>query len=225
MTDDHDRRPDEPQVGDRDGGAGRSGDGDGEVEILGFEALDEEGRESGEWQMVDEERPLPGIPVDVTEVGPDVADSPDAIEERYVRLLADFDNFRKRTERERETRARYAMTEPLRDLLPVLDNLQRALSTPSSGDDLRLGVEMIARQFVETLARYGVEKVPTVGEPFDPRFHDAMMRVESPDVAVPTVVEELQRGYLLHDRLLRPAMVRVAMPVGGAEAAASDSTE
>jgi len=104
--------------------------------------------------------------------------------ERYLRLRADFDNFRKRVERERSEIGRYALIEPLRDLLP--------------------------------LRRLGLAAVPAVGSRFDPSVHEAVSQEESEAVAVPTVVAELQRGYRLHERLLRPALVRVAMPQEGA---------
>lgn len=136
--------------------------------------------------------------------------------ERYLRLRADFDNFRKRVERERSEIGRYALIEPLRDLLPVVDNLERALAAPGEAGDLRRGVEMILRQLHDVLRRLGLAAVPAVGSRFDPSVHEAVSQEESEAVAVPTVVAELQRGYRLHERLLRPALVRVAMPQEGA---------
>lgn len=143
-----------------------------------------------------------------------------AAEDRYLRLRADFDNYRKRNDREREELLRYALAEPLRTLLPVVDNLERAMVAQGGLEDLRKGVEMIARQLGETLRRFGLAEVAAVGERFDPRMHEAVMSEESDAVAAPTVVAELQRGYWLHDRLLRPAMVRVAVP---AESAGDES--
>jgi molecular chaperone GrpE len=151
--------------------------------------------------------------------GPELAE----LRDRHLRLLADFDNFRKRAERELEERTRYVLAEPIRDLLPVLDNLERALAAQGSEGDLIRGVEMIARQFLDVLRRFGVEPVPAVGARFDPRRHEAVMSVESAAVAEPTVVEELQRGYLLRDRLLRPALVKVAVPAEGAGPQAPDA--
>ena len=138
--------------------------------------------------------------------------------ERALRLRADFDNFRKRTERERAEIERYALTDVLRDLLPVVDNLERALTTqaslsgPSEAGDLRKGVEMIVRQFQEVLRRYGLTPIPALGERFDPSVHEAVIQEESDSIATPTVALELQRGYRLNDRLLRPSMVKVAVP-------------
>jgi molecular chaperone GrpE len=145
------------------------------------------------------------------------------LRERHLRLRADFDNFRKRVERERDERMRRGIAETMRDLLPVADNLERALSANGSLDDLRLGVEMIARQLADVLRRQGVEAVPALGAPFDPQLHEAVAREEGAEVAVPTVVAELQRGYLHGDRLLRPAMVRVAMPAAATSAAAKST--
>ena len=131
---------------------------------------------------------------------------------QWMRTLADFDNFRKRSEREKADLKRYALTEPLRDLLPVIDNLERAVNAEGSVDDLKLGVEMTLTQLREMLRRRGLQLVPAAGHPFDPAVHDAVSRFEDEAVTQPTVSDELQSGYLLHDRLLRPAMVRVAMP-------------
>lgn len=136
----------------------------------------------------------------------------DAERERALRLRADFDNFRKRTERERAEIERYALADVLRDLLPVVDNLERALSVQSEPGDLRKGVEMIARQFQEVLKRNGLTPIPALGERFDPSVHEAVIQEESESVAQPTVALELQRGYRLNDRLLRPSMVKVAVP-------------
>jgi molecular chaperone GrpE len=197
-------------------------EGEGDVEILGFEAVDEEGRSSGEWPAVD---PAPAVEGDEPVAGAPAGAGPELAElrDRHLRLLADFDNFRKRAERELEERTRYVLAEPIRDLLPVLDNLERALAAQGSEGDLIRGVEMIARQFLDVLRRFGVEPVPAVGARFDPRRHEAVMSVESAAVAEPTVVEELQRGYLLRDRLLRPALVKVAVPAEGAGPQAPDA--
>ncbi len=134
------------------------------------------------------------------------------LRDRSMRTLADFDNFRKRSERERQEARRFAVAEPLRDLLGVVDNLERALAAGGSADDLKTGVALTLRQMQEALRRHGIKEVTAAGAPFDPAVHEAVSREERPDVGAPTVVEELQRGYLLHDRLLRPAMVKVAVP-------------
>jgi molecular chaperone GrpE len=142
------------------------------------------------------------------------------LRDRAVRTLADFDNFRKRSERERQELRRYALLEPMREFLTVADNLDLALSAQGSAEDLKRGVEMIHRQMAELLRRFGIVEVPAVGQPFDPTLHEAVSREESREVKVPTVVAELRRGYKMHDRLVRPSMVKVAVP---AEAAAASS--
>lgn len=140
----------------------------------------------------------------------------DGLRERLMRTLADFDNYRKRTEREKQTLRRFANFDVFRDFLGVLDNLERAMESSGSAEDLKQGLRMIVRQHEEILRRHGVEGVKAVGRPFDPTVHEAVAREESAEVEVPTVTREMQRGYLLHDRLLRPAMVFVAMPGGAA---------
>ncbi|MBZ0112447.1 MAG: nucleotide exchange factor GrpE [Thermoanaerobaculia bacterium] len=134
------------------------------------------------------------------------------LRDRSVRTLADFENFRRRSEREREDLRRYAVFEVMRDFLPILDNLGRALTASGSADDLKVGVEMILKQMEDMLRQKGVQMIEAAGEPFDPTFHEAVAREEDPEVDEPTVKEELQRGYRMHQRLLRPALVRVAMP-------------
>jgi len=158
---------------------------------------------------------------EVTQLRREIAD----LRDRSTRTLADFDNFRKRSERERQELRRYALLEPLRELLTVADNLDLALSAQGSADDLKRGVELIHRQMQELLRRFGVTEVAAVGQPFDPTLHEAVSREESPEVAAPTVVAELRRGYRLHDRLLRPAMVKVAVPPEAASPAAAGGEE
>lgn len=151
--------------------------------------------------------------VDVGRLEQELAD----LRDRSMRTLADFDNYRKRAERERTEIRRYALLEPMRDLLEVVDNLERAASAGGSADDLRQGVEMILRQLHELLQRYGVTPVETEGRPFDPNVHEAVGRRESAEVEEPMVDQELQKGYVLHDRLLRPARVMVAVPADEAD--------
>ncbi|HUO86125.1 MAG TPA: nucleotide exchange factor GrpE [Thermoanaerobaculia bacterium] len=145
---------------------------------------------------------------DVEELRREIAD----LRDRSMRTLADFDNFRKRSERERREAIRYAAAAPLGELLEVLDNLERALAAGGSADDLKRGVEMTMRQLEEVLKRHGVERFDALGQPFDPAHHEAVSRLEDSGVEEPTVVEELQRGYRLHERLLRPSRVVVAVP-------------
>ncbi len=133
--------------------------------------------------------------------------------ELYLRKLADFENFRKRKEREAQEFRLAAHADLLRDVLPVLDNLERALSVPEGdGSGIRAGVELVLRQFKDVLARYGLVEVNPKGQPFDPRYHEAIARETREDVGGETVLEVLQKGYMLRDKLLRPALVVVAVP-------------
>lgn len=145
------------------------------------------------------------------------------LRDRAIRTLADFDNFRKRSERERQESRRYALLEPMREFLTVADNLDLALSAQGSAEDLKRGVEMIHRQMSELLRRFGIVEVPAIGQPFDPTLHEAVSREESREVKVPTVVAELRRGYKMHDRLVRPSMVKVAVPADAAAASSEGS--
>ncbi|MBK6404308.1 MAG: nucleotide exchange factor GrpE [Holophagales bacterium] len=139
------------------------------------------------------------------------------LREALLRKAADFENLKRRAERDKADYVKYALTETMRDLVGVLDNLDRALThAPASGsDDFRAGVEMIARQLSEVLRKYGVTEIAALGTPFDPQFHEAMMRGESSDVPPGTVIEVFQKGYVLNERLLRPSMVKVSALAAG----------
>jgi molecular chaperone GrpE len=133
----------------------------------------------------------------------------DALLDRLARQQAEFENARKRAARDQAEHREYALAEALRSLLPVLDSLESAGNSAAS-EELRGGLDLIRRQFEDTLVKLGLRPVPALGEPFDPRLHQAVEMVDRDDVPDHQVVEELQRGYKLKDRLLRPAMVRVA---------------
>ena len=131
--------------------------------------------------------------------------------DRLARLQAEFDNFRKRSAREQQDFRDYALADALKQVLPLLDSLDRALKTENaSTEDFRAGVELIDRQFHDVLTRLGVEPIAAAGQPFDPNLHQAIQMVETDAVPDNHVVDELQRGYRIKERLLRPAMVRVA---------------
>ncbi|MEX2223525.1 MAG: nucleotide exchange factor GrpE [Candidatus Rokuibacteriota bacterium] len=137
----------------------------------------------------------------------------EAQQDRYLRTVAEFDNVRKRSAREREEYTRYANESLLRDILPVLDNLDRALQAaraePATG--LTTGVELIQRELLRVLEKFGVTSFTSVGQPFDPERHEAVARIPSADLPDMTVAAETARGYLLHGRVLRPALVTVAV--------------
>jgi molecular chaperone GrpE len=131
--------------------------------------------------------------------------------DRAARIQAEFDNFRKRNAREQQEFREYALADALKSLLPILDSLDRALKTDTASlDDFRSGIELIDKQFHDTLSKLGVEPVPAQGESFDPNLHQAVQMVDTNETEDNHVIDELQRGYKLRDRLLRPAMVRVA---------------
>jgi len=140
-----------------------------------------------------------------------------SLRDRLARTLADFENYRKRAERDKESTRLYGLAEALKDFLTVADNLKRALAASGNSDDLKKGVEMIHRQLEDVFRRQGVDPIATVGKPFDPNLHEAVSREESAEAAEPTVIAELQKGYMLHDRLLRPALVNVAVPAPRAQ--------
>jgi len=139
----------------------------------------------------------------------------DALYDRLARLQAEFDNFRKRAQREQADFRQYALADAAKSLLPILDSLERAVHSGSGAAELRSGVELILRQFQDTLAKLGVQAVEAQGQPFDPNVHQAIEMVDRADVPDHQVIDELQRGYRIKDRLLRPAMVRVARNAKG----------
>ena len=131
--------------------------------------------------------------------------------DRAARIQAEFDNFRKRNAKAQQEYREYALADALKALLPILDSLDNALKTNAASlEDFHDGIELIDKQFHDALAKLGVEPVPTEGQPFDPNLHQAIQMVDTDEAQDNHVLDELQRGYKLKDRLLRPAMVRVA---------------
>lgn len=135
----------------------------------------------------------------------------DELRDLLVRRQAEFDNFRKRTERERSEYVQYAGMEMVRDMLPILDDFQRAMKVDGGAPEYAKGVEMIYHRMYDTLKKVGLEPIETEGKSFDPHLHQAIERVETKDSPDGTVLGEFQRGYLFKGRLLRPSMVKVAV--------------
>jgi molecular chaperone GrpE len=135
----------------------------------------------------------------------------DTLVDRLARLQAEFENARKRAVREQQDFREYALADAVKELLPTLDSFERALQT-SAGDrsEFRGGVELIYKQLQDALVKLGLRPIPAKGEPFDPHLHQAIEMVDTRDAKDHHVLEELQRGYKLKDRLLRPSMVKVA---------------
>jgi molecular chaperone GrpE len=135
----------------------------------------------------------------------------DALLDRLARLQAEFDNARKRAVREQQEFREFAAADVIRAILPILDSFERALKTASGeSGDFRNGIELIYRQLQDALQKIGVQPIPALGQVFDPRVHEAIEMVDTSEVEDHHVLDELQRGYKYKDRLLRPAMVRVA---------------
>ena len=148
--------------------------------------------------------------------------------EQWMRSAADFDNFRKRSRKELEDTRKAGREELLKDLLPVFDNLERAMTSAERATEVKPvsdGLKMVLRQFIDTLGRSGITKVPTIGQQFDPGLHEAIQQVETDEQPPGTVVAEVQPGYLQGDRLIRAAMVVVAKPKPGGASSGDESRD
>ena len=182
-------------------------------------SLQENEEMTAEEQPVDavtdtEEAPVEGVVEDV----PAEEDKTTALEaevqeknDRILRLQADFENFRRRTAKEKEELAAVITQNLLTDLLPLLDNFERAMAVEQTDvEAFQKGVEMIFTQLREVMEKHGLEHIDAEGQPFDPNVHQAVMRVENPDVEDGTITQVLQKGYQAKGRVIRPAMVQVA---------------
>ena len=132
------------------------------------------------------------------------------LEDRYLRLMAEYDNYRRRTQKERENVYPDAVANTLKELLPLLDNLQRALDTPCADENYLTGIKMIQTGFEEYLKKMGVETFGKAGEPFDPNLHNAVMHTEDDRVGESTITQVFQKGFKLGEKIVRFAMVQVA---------------
>lgn len=134
------------------------------------------------------------------------------IKDRYIRHLAEFENYKKRVQKDKEELLKYGNESLLYELLPVIDNLEMALkhSDHNTSDGLVKGVEITLREFQRVMEKFGVIPIPALGKPFDPALHHAMSQVERTDVEDQTIVEEMRRGYMLGDKVLRASMVSVS---------------
>ena len=139
-----------------------------------------------------------------------LADKAD-LNDRLLRARAEFDNARRRAERERSEFMQFAAMDLVREILPVLDDFERALKVETADRNYAKGVELIYQRLYETLKKMGLEPIETVGKQFDPNLHQAIERVETNDVEDQTILDEFQRGYRFRGKLLRPAMVKVAV--------------
>ena len=200
---------------DPDGHAALQPDGDDDIEIVEIVGLEDS-------QAIEIEDETYGDPAGSSDLILDFDDQElesQVGEERTrrVRLQADFENYKKRVEKERVADQLHASARVVENLLPVLDNFERAIAS-ATGDDagssLHQGVQLIFRQILDELRKEGLRAIDTVGEPFDPQLHEAVSTEEHTELPHQTVIEELQRGYTLHARLLRPALVKVSTRPG-----------
>jgi molecular chaperone GrpE len=144
-----------------------------------------------------------------------------SLKDQYLRKHADFENFRRRMNKEKQDSIKYGNSGLLKDLIEVIDNFERAIKSSTDTDDIttfREGIAMIEQHFTSMLSsKWGLEKIEAVGQEFDANLHEALMMEDSEEVEVTTVMEDFQTGYKLHDRVLRPTKVKVAKPVEKAE--------
>ena len=133
------------------------------------------------------------------------------LQDRFLRRQAEFENYRRRVDREKSEFVQFASREAVTAMLPILDDFERALKQETSDSEYQRGMELIYQRFLDGLKKLGLEPITSVGQPFDPYIHQAIERVETEDSEDQTVLEEYQRGYNFKGRLLRPAMVRVAV--------------
>jgi molecular chaperone GrpE len=187
------------------------------------------GKAEAKGTKLDAERELPAgsedgdDPSTVTSVSADGRDAEelqkvkaerDSLLDRLARAQAEFENVRRRAAKEQQDYRDYALSDAIKSLLPVVDSLERAVQMKADPAELRNGVELIYKQLQAALAKLSVNPIEAQGEAFDPRYHDAIEMVETSEAPDHHVIEELQRGYTFKDRLLRPAMVKVAMNPG-----------
>lgn len=135
-----------------------------------------------------------------------------ALNDRLIRVQADFDNFRRRTKQEKEAAAKYKAQNLIEEIIPAVDNFDRALGVKAESEEAKAilqGMDMVYRQLADALKNEGLERIESVGQSFDPHYHQAVLQVETDEFESNHVIEELQKGYKLRDRVIRPAMVKV----------------
>jgi molecular chaperone GrpE len=181
------------------------------AEQIGTQGVGEAGSASGEGQDTASTTAAADPIAALRESNEQLRAERDNLLERLARLQAEFDNARKREQRERSDYRSFAIADAVEQFLPVLDNFRLALNSTGSVEQMRTGVELIAKQMEEVLRSLSVTPIETVGQPFDPRVHEALDSVERNDLPDHQVIEEVRRGYKIKDRLLRPALVRIAV--------------
>lgn len=180
--------------------------------------------------VVQEETNVEAIPEEAREAAPDAEQENwqakyNLLNDQFTRLAADFDNYRKRVREEQESLARYGAQKAVLEILPVLDNLERAAGTLSESSDPKVlfdSFKIMQKQLLDRLEMLGVKKIAAIGQPFDPQFHEAVNRMESMEFPENIIMYEAQSGYMLHDRVIRPSMAVVSM---GAPSETGESAE
>lgn len=162
--------------------------------------------EAGDTQQSKGQEPLNELEAELVRLNDEIA----ALKDSQLRLMAEYDNFKKRTAREKEALLFDATLICMNKFLPVLDNLLRAQGTPCSDEAYKNGVDMVFKSFMEALERMNVKKIEALNATFDPKFHNAVMHVEGEEYPENTVIEVFQDGYIMGERVIRPAMVKVA---------------
>lgn len=178
-------------------------------------------------EPADPTAPIPAEGTEVAERAARLQAEKDELMQTLVRRQADFENYRKRIERERQEDRRHGTGRLIEDLLPILDAFERAIKAhddPAYEEYLK-GLELIYRQLWDTLARHGLERIAAAGKPFDPHYHQAIERVESDEYPDGTVVEVLQDGFIFHGRVVRPSVVRVSFNAGQADSGKSSTAQ
>ncbi|SDQ48539.1 molecular chaperone GrpE [Virgibacillus subterraneus] len=163
--------------------------------------------QDGEQQMGSDESKMESLKAEVDQL----KQEKDELHQRVLRTQAEFDNFKKRSQKEKEAERKYKAEDIVNELLPAIDNFERALQADvnDASEGFVDGISMVYRQLKDALKAHGVEEIECVGETFDPTVHHAVMQVEEEDTESNTVTEELQKGYMLKDKVIRPAMVKV----------------
>ena len=167
---------------------------------------------AGEAPSSDEEQTAPAAEQNSSEVD-DLKKKLEELNQQYIRLAADFDNYRKRQAQERESLLKYGSENALKKMIEVLDNFERGAKALEKVEDCQTvkdSFNLVHKQVIETLEKLGLEPIETEGKTFDPNFHDAVMQTPNNDVPEHTILNELQKGYKLGDKVLRPALVNVA---------------
>jgi molecular chaperone GrpE len=227
MTDEEDRIDDDEEDSVEEASSGNGKD-DEEIYIKVIDVDDPYGETSENSSSKEVE--VEASSVQIAELEKQLIDlkrEKDDVYDRLLRKHADFENFRKRTEKDKRDYMSYALSEFMVELLPILDNFERAMAhaDDQAGAEYRKGVQLIYRQFRDLLEKKGLRPIETAGQPFDPNYHEAIGREEHPEVPENTILEEFQKGYFFRDKLLRPALVKVSYQPSGSAVDAEEEIE